>query len=56
MASTDDDVLAVVGLLLATNCFKPKSKRQTWCKERLMKKNVYSHVNLLRELKLVPKD
>jgi hypothetical protein len=56
MASTDDDVLAVVGLLLATDCFKPKIERQSWCKEWLRKRNIYSRVNLLSELKLVPKD
>lgn len=58
MASTDD-VLGVVGLLLATNCFKPKIKRSTrsiWCKEWLKKRKVYSHINLLQELHLAPKD
>jgi hypothetical protein len=27
-----------------------------WCKEWLQKRNTYSHVNLLTELKLAPKD
>jgi hypothetical protein len=53
MASTDDDTLAIVGLLIA---MESKNKREMWCKEWLQKRNTYSHVNLLTELKLAPKD
>jgi hypothetical protein len=35
---------------------KSKIKRKMWCKEWLQKRNTYSHVNLLTELKLAPKD
>jgi hypothetical protein len=35
---------------------KRKNKRKMWCKEWLQKRNTYSHVNLLTELKLAPND
>jgi hypothetical protein len=35
---------------------KRKNKRKMWCKEWLQKRNTYSHVNVLSELKLAPKD
>jgi hypothetical protein len=53
VASTVDDTLAIVGLLIA---MKSKIKRKMWCKEWLQKRNTYCHVNLLTELKLAPKD
>jgi hypothetical protein len=57
MASTDDDTLAIVDLLIAMKSkIKRKNKRKMWCKEWLQKRNTYSHVNLLTELKLAPKD
>ena len=57
MASTDDDTLAIVGLLIAMKSKnKCKNKRKMWCKEWLQKINTYSHVNLLTELKLALKD
>ena len=56
MTSTDD-VLAVVGLLLATkNCSKQKKDRSVWCKEWFKKRGRYSHINLLNELRFAPKD
>jgi hypothetical protein len=56
MASTDD-TLAIVGLLIAMKSkIKRKNKRKMWCKEWLQKRNTYSHVNLLTELKLASKD
>ncbi|CAG5043371.1 unnamed protein product [Parnassius apollo] len=56
MASTDD-VLAVVGLIFALKEKKVKrKKRSIWCKEWLMKRSVNSHVNLLAELMMIPKD
>ncbi|XP_067130354.1 putative nuclease HARBI1 [Centruroides vittatus] len=58
--ASDDDVLAILGCLLATNCIKTRKKkhvrRSLWCKEWLKKRGSYSHVNLISELKLVPKD
>jgi len=54
--SSDDDVLAVFALLLILKNKKKQNKRKEWCKEWLKKRNVYSHVNLLTELKVVPKD
>ncbi|CAG4968986.1 unnamed protein product [Parnassius apollo] len=56
MASTDD-VLAVVGLIFALKEKKVKrKKRSIWWKEWLMKGSVHSHVILLAELKMFPKD
>ncbi|XP_050664336.1 uncharacterized protein LOC126964989 [Leptidea sinapis] len=56
MASTDDD-LAIIGLIFTLKEKKVKRKnRSIWCKEWLMKIRVHSHVNLLAELKLFPKD
>lgn len=57
MASTDD-ALAVVGLLLVTKTFnrRKRMKRNIWCKNWLKKRERYSHVNLLNELKFAPKD
>ncbi|XP_050676455.1 uncharacterized protein LOC126973283 [Leptidea sinapis] len=56
MASTDDG-LAIIGLIFALKEKKVKRKnRSIWCKEWLMKRRVHSHVNLLAELKLFPKD
>ncbi|KAG5897881.1 hypothetical protein JTB14_000761 [Gonioctena quinquepunctata] len=59
MASTDD-ALAFVGLLFAIKKQKEekikKKKRRIWCEEWLMKREAHSHVNLLKELKVFPKD
>lgn len=58
MASQDeDDALAVLGLLLAMKKRKkPKKKRETWCKDWFLKRETYSHINLLKELKFESKD
>lgn len=54
---TNDDVLAIVGLVLAIKKNeKCKKKRSVWCKEWLLKRNKYSYTNLLNELKFAPKD
>lgn len=56
-APTNDDVLAIVGLVLAIKKKeKCKKKHSEWCKEWLLKINKYSHTNLLNELKFAPKD
>lgn len=51
----DEDALAVLGLTL---CLKKKNRkpRSVWCKKWLLRRNKYSHVNLLNELKFAPKD
>jgi hypothetical protein len=46
MASTDDDTLTIVGLLIA---MKSKDKRKMWCEEWLQKRNTYSHVNFHKQ-------
>lgn len=59
MASTDD-VLAIAALLLIkkqeTEKTRKRKNRTTWCKDWLMKREVHSHINLLKELKTFPKD
>lgn len=46
-----DDAIAVVGLLLATSLKKKQRKpRKSWCKDWLLRRNRYTHVNLLLEL------
>lgn len=58
--TTSNDALAIVGLLIATQHNKlekrKKNKRTLWCKDWLRKRNEYSHLNLLNEFKLFPKD
>jgi hypothetical protein len=46
MTSTDDDTLAIVGLLIA---MKRKNKGKMWCKEWLQKRNTHSHVNFHKQ-------
>lgn len=48
MESTDD-YIAVVGLVLALKKKRSKNRRKprVWCKDWLLKRNQYSHVNLL---------
>lgn len=55
-AITEDDehALAFLGLMI---CLKKKKKsRSVWCKDWLLKRKSYSHINLLNELKFAPKD
>lgn len=54
MSSSDDDAIAVLGLLVVLK--KRRIKRKCWSKNWLMKRETYSHVNLLNELKVTPKD
>ena len=52
-----DDILAVVGLLLSIKSKRHRYKKRTiWCKEWLKKRERYSHINLLKELRFHPKD
>lgn len=53
---TDDDAIALLSLIIALNTKKSRKKRKMWCKEWLQKRNAYSHVNLLNELKVALKD
>ncbi|CAH2012676.1 unnamed protein product [Acanthoscelides obtectus] len=55
MASKGDDALAVLALLLTLNK-RVRKKREKWCKDWILKRKSYSHVNLLNELKFEPKD
>jgi len=57
--ASDDDALALLALALIMKKeeTKPvKRKRRKRCKDWLMKRATYSHVNLLNELKLEPED
>lgn len=56
MSCTDDDALAIIGLVFALKAEKRTKKRTVWCKKWLMKREKYSHINLLNELKFAPKD
>lgn len=52
-----DDALAIVGLIFATKKLKRLERnRSIWCKDWLRKREQYSHINLLTELKFAPKD
>ncbi|CAK1592763.1 unnamed protein product [Parnassius mnemosyne] len=52
---TDDDALAILGLSLAIKKTKRKD-RSMWCKNWLMKRKKLSHINLVKELRIAPKD
>lgn len=55
MASEQDDMIALVGLLVVMNS-KKRRKRSTWCKNWLQKRSEYTHTNLLKELCSDPSD
>ncbi|KAK9879615.1 hypothetical protein WA026_006679 [Henosepilachna vigintioctopunctata] len=50
-----DDDIALIGVLFATDSNR-KRKRSVWCKDWLRKRELFSHVNLLNELRTSPKD
>ncbi|GBP60237.1 hypothetical protein EVAR_44612_1 [Eumeta japonica] len=52
----DNDVIAVLGLILATKKRKRRKGRIEWCKHWLLKSKQFSHVNLMNELKFTLKD
>jgi hypothetical protein len=56
MSSSDDDVLALAAFVLMFKRKPRKKKRDMWCKDWLMKRKTYSHINLLNELKIYPHD
>lgn len=57
MSSSDDDANAILGLLVVLEANKKRrKKRNCWSKKWLMKRETYSHINLLNELKVTPKD
>jgi len=60
MEKSDDDNMATIGCLVAVNCLKKtrvkKRERSVWVKEWLSKRAQYSHVNLINELRICPKD
>lgn len=53
--ATTDDAVAILGLMCILKN-KKRKKRNLWCKEWLLKRNKYSHTNLLNELRITPKD
>lgn len=55
MASRQDDMISLVGLLVVLNSKKAR-KRSTWCKEWLKKRTKYTHTTLLKELCSEPSD
>jgi hypothetical protein len=56
MSSSDDVALALAAFVLMCKRKPRKKKREVWCKDWLMKRKTYSHINLLRELKIFPRD
>ncbi|KAK9887459.1 hypothetical protein WA026_022606 [Henosepilachna vigintioctopunctata] len=50
-----DDDIALIGVSFATDSNR-KRKRSVWCKDWLRKRELFSHVNLLNELRTSPKD
>jgi len=61
MMASDEDALALLALplIMKKKETKPvKRKRKKWCKDWLLKRATYSHVNLnlLNELKFEPED
>lgn len=58
MSSEEDDLaLAIVAVGIVKKKYNSGSKHgRIWCKEWLLKRNIYSHTNLLNELKVFPKD
>jgi len=58
-SSEDDDTLALIGLAIVLKYKVAKSvkkKRKKWCKDWLLKRKSYSHINLLNELRFEPED
>ena len=51
--SLEEEDLIAIGLALA---LKRKKKRSKWTKDWLLKRDTYSHTNLLVDLKLEPDD
>lgn len=49
MASRQEDVIALVGVLVGMDS-KKRRKRRTWCKNWLKNRNEYTHTKLLNEL------
>lgn len=56
MSNSDDDALALAAFVLVKKRKSRIKKRAVWCKEWLMKRKTYSHINLLSELKIYPRD
>jgi hypothetical protein len=55
MSSSDDDALTLAAFVLMCKK-KPRKKRDVWCKDWLIKRITYSHINFLSELKMYPRD
>lgn len=52
----DDNVLALTGLIFVLKNKKRRNDRTEWCKGWLLKRKQFSHVNLIKELRITPKD
>jgi hypothetical protein len=52
----DDNVLALAAFVFMCKRKLQKKKRDVWCKNWLMKRKIYSHINLLSELKIYLRD
>jgi hypothetical protein len=55
MSSSDDDALALAAFVLVCTRKPQKKKRHVWCR-LVMKRKTYSHISLLSELKIYPRD
>ena len=55
-SADDDDALALAAFCIVAKKKATRKNRREWCKEWVMKRNTYSHVNLLAELKIYPRD
>jgi hypothetical protein len=56
MSSSDDEAHALAAFVLMCKRKPRKKKRDVWCKDWLMKRKTYSHINLLIELKVYSRD
>jgi hypothetical protein len=56
LSSSDYDARSLAAFLLVCKKKPRKKKRDVWCKHWLIKRKTYSHINLLSELKIYPRD
>jgi hypothetical protein len=56
MSGSDDDALALAAFVIMCKRKARKKKRDVWRKDWLIKRKTYSHISLLSELKIYPRD
>lgn len=60
MSGSEEDILLATASVCAVQIIEKRKKRycnrRWWCKEWLLKRSTYSHINLLEELRLYPDD